>query len=88
MTFAIFIVLVLGLFIGALNVLPAASALGFSFEPSVQTIVSYMNAWNFMFPIHELFTYLGIFVAFEIAVWVWKITMGTVKIVRRHSDGA
>jgi len=88
MTFAIFIILVLGLFIAILNILPTAAALGFSFAPSVATIVAYMNAWNFMFPIHELLYCVGIVVGLEIAIWVWKILMGTAKFIRGHSDGS
>jgi len=88
MTFAVFIVLVLGVFIALLNVLPTAAALGFSFQPAVATIAGYMMAWNFMFPIAELFTFLKLFIALEIGIWVWKVSIGTIKFIRGHSDGA
>lgn len=88
MTFAIFIVLILGLFIALLNILPTASSLAFNLQPAVENIVGFMNAWNFMFPIHELFTYVKIFIGLEIAIWIWKISIGTVKFIRGHSDGA
>jgi len=88
MTFAIFIVLALGLFIAFLNILPTATALGFSFQPAIVTIVGYMKAWDFMFPIHELFILLGAFVTFEIALWSWQAGWKVVKFIRGHSDGS
>jgi len=88
MTFAIFIVLVLGLFIALLNILPLASAYAFSFTPSIATIVGYMKAWNFMFPITELITLVSAFVTFELAIWAWHVSWKVVKMIRGHSDGA
>jgi len=88
MTFAIFIILILGLFIALLNVLPTAAALGFSFQPAVVTIVAYMRAWDFMFPIHERMAFVVIFVGFEITIWTWHVLWRVVKFIRGHSDGA
>lgn len=88
MTFAIYILLVLGAFIGLLNLLPTAQSLGFSFEPAVATIVGYMKAWDFMFPIHELMAFVVIFVTFEIAVWGWHTGWKVIKFLRGHSDGS
>jgi len=88
MTFAIFIVLILGLFIALLNILPLASAYAFSFAPSVAIIVGYMKAWDFMFPIHELLTLVIAFFVFEIAVWTWHVLWKVVKFIRGHSEGA
>lgn len=88
MTFVIFIVLILGLFIAVLNVLPTAAALGFSFAPAVVTIVSYMHAWDYLFPIHELLALVGIMVAFELSVWIWHVLFRVAKFIRGHTDGA
>lgn len=88
MTFAIFIVLALGLFIALLNVLPAATALPFGFTPAITAIVGYLNAWDYLFPIHELLTLVAIFIGFEIAIWVWHVSWRVVKFIRGHSDGA
>jgi len=88
MTFAVFIVLALGLFIAVLNVLPTAAALGFSFKPAVMYIVGAMNAWNFMFPVHELFICVGIMVGLEITIWTVQTLWKTIKLIRGHSDGA
>jgi len=87
MTFAIFIILVLGVFIGLLNVLPNATALGFSFQAAISSIVGFMNAWDYLFPIHELLTIVAIFIGFEIAVWIWHVSWKVVKFIRGHSDG-
>jgi len=88
MSFAIFIVLVLGLFIGLLNMLPTAAALGLSFTPAISTIILYMRAWDFMFPIHELLLMLSVYVGLEITLWLWHVGMRTVRFIRGHSDGA
>jgi len=88
MTFAIFIVLVLGLFIALLNILPIAGAYAFSFTPSIITIVSYMRAWDFLLPIHELFILVGAFFTFEIAIWTWHVSWKVVKMIRGASDSA
>jgi len=88
MTFAIFIVLALGLFIGVLNILPVASAYAFSFTPSIIVIIGYMRAWNFLFPISELLGLVGAFITFEIAVWVWHVLWKITKFIRGHTDGA
>jgi len=88
MTFAIFIVLILGLFIAGLNVLPTAASLGFSFEPAVETLIGYMNAWNWMFPVHELLICVGIVIAYEVAVWVWHVLWRVIKFIRGSSDGS
>ena len=88
MTFAIYIILILGVFIGLLNILPTATALGFSFKPAIIVIVGYMKAWDFMFPIHELLIFVGIFVGFEITLWGWSTGWAIVKFLRGHSDGA
>jgi len=88
MTFAIFIVLILGLFIAVLNILPLASAYAFSFAPSVATIVGFMKAWDFMFPVHEILALVVAFFVFEISIWTWQVLWRIVKFIRGHSDGA
>jgi len=88
MTFAIYIVLIIGLFIAFLNLLPVATVLGFSFAPAIVTIVSYMRAWDFMFPIHELFFFLTIIIGLEITLWSIKAGSRVIKFLRGHTDGA
>lgn len=88
MTFAIFIILILGLFIALLNVLPIAGPLAIPLASSIGTIVAYMRAWDFMFPIHELMILVGLFVTFEIAIWAWHVLWRVVKFIRGSSDGS
>lgn len=89
MTFAIYIVLILGVFIALLNILPTAASLGFSFTPAVITIVGYMKAWDFMFPIHELFALVILYIlTIDIPLWTWQISWKIIKFLRGHSDGA
>jgi len=88
MTFAIFIVLVLGLFIALLNILPSVESLGIPIGSSIATLISYARAWDFIFPIHETITLVGIVIAFEVSVWIWHVSWKIVKMIRGHSDGA
>jgi len=88
MTFAIFIVLILGLFIAILNILPTAAGLSFSFTPAVIKIISIMHAWDYLFPIHELLALTTIMILFEVGIWIWHVLFKTAKFIRGHSDGA
>jgi len=87
MTFAIFIVLIIGLFIAFLNLLPVATTFGISLTPAIITITGYMKAWNFMFPIQELFIMLSIFIGVEITIWGLTQGKKVIKFIRGHSDG-
>lgn len=87
MTFAIYIILVLGVFIGLLNILPTATSLGINFQPAISTLAGYMMSFDFIFPIHELFLFLKLFIYLEIAIWTWKISIGIIKFLRGHSAG-
>jgi len=88
MTFAIFIVLILGVFIALLNVAPTAAALGINITPAVVSVFAYVKAWNFLFPISESLVLMGIMLNFEIAVWLWRNSARTIRFLRGHSDGA
>jgi len=87
MTFAIYIVLIIGLFVAFLNLLPVAGALGVSIGPAIISITAYMKSWDFMFPIHELFIMLSIFIGLEITLWSLKQGARVIKFLRGHSDG-
>lgn len=88
MTFAIFFILILGVLLAFLNIIPTADSLGFSFQPAVETIVGYMKAWDWIFPIHELFVFLTIYVGLEITLWTLRTLRDIIKFLRGHSDGA
>jgi len=88
MTFAIFIVLILGLFIAMLNLLPTVGALPVPIGTAFSTIIGYMRAWDFLFPIHEILNLVGIFIGVEIAIWVWHVLWRVVRFIRGSSDGA
>jgi len=88
MTFAVFIVLVFGVFVTLLNLLPPVSAFGFDASGAVTTIIQFMRAWDFIFPIHELLILVASVISFEISIWVWHVSWRVVKFLRGHSDGA
>jgi len=88
MTFAIFIVLVFGVFIALLNILPTVSSLGLPVGSALLIIIGYMRAWDFLFPIHEMLVLVGIVIAFELSIWTWHVLWRVIKFLRGHSDGA
>jgi len=88
MTFAIFIVLIFGVFIGLLNVLPDVTQFPIDATSSFGLIVGTMRAWDFFFPIHELLILVTAVIVFEVTVWFWHVSWRIVKFMRGHSDGA
>jgi len=86
MTFAIFILLVLGLFIALLNLLPAMGTLGFDADGAISLLISFMRAWDIYFPMRELLLCVGIMITFEVAVWVWHIGWSVTKFIRGHGS--
>jgi len=88
MTFAIFIVLTLGVFIGLLNILPPITAFSFDATSPVIMVIGYMKSWDFLFPIKELLTLVTAFIIFELSIWVWHVMWRVVKFLRGHSDGS
>jgi len=87
MTFAIFIVLFLGLFIGVLNVLPTAAILSTTITSSIGVIIGYMKAWDFLFPITELFIAVGVIFTFELTVWFWHVMVKVLHFIRGGNAG-
>jgi len=88
MTFAIFIVLILGVFIAVLNILPSISSFSFDAGTALSIILGYMRAWNFLFPIGELLLLILAVISFEVSIWIWHVLWRIVKFLRGHSDGA
>lgn len=82
MTTAIFLLLFFGLFIAVLNFLPTAGATTPAFVSAIITFVGYMKAWDFLFPVTEIFVCVGIVVSFEIVVWTWHVLVFVLKKVR------
>lgn len=88
MTFAIFIVLILGVFIAILNILPSIASFSFDAGAALSVVIGYMRAWNFLFPIGEMLLLLTAVISFEVSVWIWHVLWKVVKFLRGHSDGA
>jgi len=88
MTFAIFIVLVLGVFIALLNILPPITAFSFDAGSAISMIIGYMRAWDFLLPIHETLLLMISMISFEVSIWVWHVSWKVVKMLRGHSDGS
>lgn len=86
MTFAIFILILLGVFVALLNALPPVSALPVS-NIALIWIIGQARAWDFLLPIHELFTLLYAVIIYEVTVWIWHVSWRVVKFLRGHSDG-
>lgn len=88
MAFAVFIIVVLSVFVGLLNVLPGASAFPLNPASAFTTIIATMKAWNFFLPIYETLVLVAVVITFEVSVWVWKVSWSVVKFLRGHSDGS
>lgn len=88
MTFAIYIVLIMGMVIGGLNVLPDASSLGTNFTNSIQIIIGYSKAFNFLLPVNETLICVGLVLVYEFIFWSWHWTIKIIKFFRGHSDGS
>jgi len=86
MTFAIFIVLVFGVFIALLNILPDVSAFSFDAGSAISTLIGYARAWDYYLPITELLSVVGIVIVFEVSVWIWHISWRVIKFLRGHTD--
>ena len=82
MTTAIFLILFFIFFVAVLNFLPTAGALPASFSSAFTLVVGYMKAWNFIFPVSELFVCVGIIVVYELIYWGWRALTGATRIVR------
>jgi len=72
MTTIIFLLLVFGLFIVGLNLLPTADPINSNISTGLNFIVGQMKAWNFMFPISELITLVGIIAGVELGILAFK----------------
>jgi len=88
MTFAIFIILVFGVFIGLLNILPNITAFPVDGANALGSIIAFMKTWDFLLPITELMILAGVVITIEVSIWVWHMSMKVVKFLRGHSDGA
>jgi len=70
MIFAAFIILVLGMFIAGLNILPVADPFNTGIVTSINLIVGYMKAWNFIFPISEIFIVAGLSTTYYVIILI------------------
>lgn len=87
MTFAIFIVLVFGVFIALLNILPSITAFSFDAGSAITYIIGTMKAWDFLFPITEMLVLVLAVISFEIAIWTWHVSWKVVKFLRGNHAG-
>lgn len=87
MTFALYIVLVIGLLIGGLNILPNASDLPPTIIASISTVIGYVKAFNFILPVGETILAVTIILIYEFFMWGWHATVGIIKFFRGSSAG-
>jgi len=88
MTFAVFIVLILGFLIAILNYLPTAGVLPINIANAIYVMVGYLKAWNWLLPVSELLTAIKVVIGYEVIVWAWHTLVKIAKYLRGHSDGA
>jgi len=88
MTFAVFIVLILGFLIAILNFLPDAGNLPIGISNAIYGKVGTLKAWNWLLPVNELLTAVKVVISYEVIVWAWHTLVKIAKYLRGHSDGA
>lgn len=81
-TFAAFIVLILGALVALVIALPVASPLDPAYLSIITSSFASLKAWNSYLPITEGLTLLGIILGIDLAVWTWKNVSRLVKFVR------
>lgn len=69
MTFAIWIGAIMALLVAILNALPTAGVLSSDISTSIQLIIGQMKAWNFFFPISEIFQSVIITTVYFVTIW-------------------
>lgn len=82
MTTIAYIILTLSLLVAILNGLPVAGALPEGVSSAIVLIVGYMKAWNYFFPITELFVCTGIVLGYEIIVWTMQALFRAFRSIR------
>lgn len=88
MTFAIFIILFLGLFIAVLNVLPVADTISTNISSSITLVIGYMKAWDFLFPITEILICVGLVTTFYLVIWLWHALKYVMSVIRGNQSGS
>jgi len=81
--FAFIAVLFFAVFIGILNFLPEGSVLPEGISTAITLIYGYMQLFNFLFPIDQLFLALAAALTFQAAVFIWFIVRWTLALVTR-----
>jgi len=87
MTFAIFFILILGLFIGGLNLLPTIGDSGTAVTNGIILLTGWLKTWNFILPISEMILAIKIIIYYELILWGWHAIKGIIKWFRGHSAG-
>jgi len=81
--FALIVLLGFTFFIGILNFLPVGSDLPEGLTAGIILVFGYMQLFNFLFPIDQLFFALTAALAFQAAVFIWHIIRWTIALVSK-----
>jgi len=81
-TFAAFIVLVIGALVALVIALPVATPLDPAYLSLITSSFANLKAWDLYLPIHEGLAMLSIVLSFEFALWSWHQISRLIKFVR------
>jgi hypothetical protein len=88
MTTIVFWVAIIGFIFIVLNLLPVPATLPVAFTTSYTLIVSAMKAWDFIFPITELFIVFGLAIWLELGIVTFKLIFKIIHLLRGGSSAA
>lgn len=88
MTFAVFIILFVGLFIAVLNFLPTAVIIPMYVWDSIHSLFLQAYAWNTWLPLSTAFTIIVyIILPYEIGSFIFRVLLKTIAVIRGGTDG-
>lgn len=88
MTFILWFLSIMTLFIGGLNLMEVAdTTLLTGIDTSIVYFVSILRGWNWLFAIDTLFICFLIVVGYEVSIWAWfNILAPLIKFIRGTSS--
>jgi len=81
-TFAAFMVIVIGILVAVVIALPQAVPIDPAYLTMITNSFGTLKAWNSYLPITEGLVMLGIILSIEIATWFWRNTSRIIRFIR------
>jgi len=82
MTLLLFLIAFVSFFFLALNFLPTANPLPPAFSDGFSSIIGFMKAWDFLFPITEMLILFSFIVSVEFSLWFFRWIWRLIVLIR------